>query len=298
MSSSADLPPAIPGLAAFQKGADGLTRLQITSSLANAEAVLEGPHVTRFEPAGAAPVLFVSRSSWFTPGKPIRGGVPVCFPWFAARAGRPDSPAHGFARTARWDLESLAGSDDRGVTAVFRFASDERTRAHWPHEFVARLRIEVAWQLTITLEIENPGATPFTFEEALHTYFAVSDVRNVAVTGLENAAYLDKTDGFRRKQLGPDPLRFTAETDRVFPGNVSACVIDDPGQRRKIIVEKTGSQTTVVWNPWIARAAALADFGDDEWPHVLCIETANVGDDAVTLSPGATHAMSATIRLA
>src|SRR6266853_1818890 len=140
MSSSAPLPPAIPGVAEFHAGADGLTRLRINSAPAKAEIVLEGAHVTQFEPAGAAPVLFTSERSFFAPGKPIRGGVPVCFPWFAARAGRPDSPAHGFARTSRWDVESLAGSLERGATVALRLASDGRTRAHWPHEFVARLR--------------------------------------------------------------------------------------------------------------------------------------------------------------
>jgi D-hexose-6-phosphate mutarotase len=167
----------------------------------------------------------------------------------------------------------------------------------WPHDFAARFVVEITAHLTMTLEVENTSGSSFQFESALHTYFAVSDVRHVSVTGLENAAYIDKTDAFARKQLGPEPLRFTAETDRVFPGATGACVIHDPGLNRNIVVEKSGSATTVVWNPWIAKAAAMADFGDDEWARMLCIETANTGDDAITLASGAKHALTQTVRL-
>jgi glucose-6-phosphate 1-epimerase len=291
-----NLPFPIPGCATLADGLDGLTRLRITTASGEAEIVLQGAHVTHFQPAGAGPVLFISRSSFFAPGKPIRGGIPVCFPWFAGRAGHPELPAHGFARVRIWEVESLTETN-RSTTAVIRLASDEQTRALWPHEFVARLRVEVGSQLTLTLEVGNTGTTPFQFEEALHTYFQVADVREVAVTGLEDAAYLDKTDGQRRKVLGAEPLRLTAETDRIFPGSKADCVLDDPGLKRRIVIEKSGSKTTVVWNPWVTKAAAMPDFGDDEWPQMLCIETANAGDDAITLAPGARHAMTTTIRL-
>ncbi|MGB8168973.1 MAG: D-hexose-6-phosphate mutarotase [Chthoniobacteraceae bacterium] len=291
------LPPSIPGIATFHAGPDGLTRLRVASALATAEITLDGAHVTHFQPAGAAPVLFLSRSSHFAPGKPIRGGVPVCFPWFGPRAGHPESPAHGFARVHCWEAESLAAEESGSVTAILRLASDEQTRAHWPHDFIARLRIDVARQLTITLHVENTGPAQFQFEEALHTYFAVSDIREVLITGLEGAAYIDKTDSLKRKQLGSEHLRLAAETDCVFPATTATCIINDPALHRRILVEKSGSQTTVVWNPWIAKAAAMPDFGDDEWPQMLCIETANTGDDAITLAPGSTHSMSATISL-
>jgi D-hexose-6-phosphate mutarotase len=289
------LPPPIPGAAIFENAPDQLSRLRIATALATAEITLHGAHVTHFQPAGAEPVLFLSRESHFAAGKPIRGGVPVCFPWFGARAGHPESPAHGFARTMFWEVESLTGSHAAGVTAVFRLASDDHTRAIWPHDFIARLNVEVTEQLALTLEVENTGRAPFQFEEALHTYFAVSDIRNVSITGLEGAAYLDKTDGLQRKQLGAEPLRIVAETDRVFPATSATCIIEDPALARRIVVEKSGSQSAVVWNPWIAKAAAMADFGDDEWPHMLCIETANLGTDAITLASGARHAMRATI---
>jgi D-hexose-6-phosphate mutarotase len=288
--------PLPPG-ATFHEAVEGLDRLRFATDLATAELTPNGAHVTAFQPAGAAPVLFVSRASAFAPGRPIRGGVPVCFPWFSARAGHPDSPAHGFARITRWQIESVASTPASGATAVLRLESDDATRAIWPHDFVARLRAEISSSLRLTLEVTNSGSAPFTFEAALHTYFRVSDVRTVAVTGLAGAEYLDKTDGFRRKTLGAEPLRFAAETDWVFPANDATCVIDDPGLRRRIVVEKAGSRSTIVWNPWIAKAAAMPDFGDEEWPSMLCVETANVGQDAITLAPGARHAMSALIRV-
>ena len=299
MPSDADTLRAfeLPDLARFEPGAGGLTRLAITTPLAEAHVCLHGAHVTHFQPAGQAPVLFVSGRSFFENGKPIRGGVPVCFPWFAARADRPESPAHGFARTMEWEVESLSVDGDQTVLAVLRLGASDATRAHWPHDFVLRHHIVIGRRLAMLLEVENVSGEPFQFEEALHTYFAVGDAREVSVTGLENAGYLDKTDAFRAKTQGAEPLRFTGETDRTFEHTRATCVLDDPRAARRITVEKSGSATTVVWNPWSEKAAAMPDFGDDEWPRMACIETANAGANAITLAPGAKHAMRAIISL-
>ena len=149
----------------------------------------------------------------------------------------------------------------------------------------------------MTLEIENRSPAAFQFEEALHTYLAVSHVENVAVLGLENTEYIDKVDALARKRLGADPLFLSGETDRVFVNTAALCTVDDSEMGRRIVVEKSGSNSTVVWNPWAAKAKAMADFGNDEWPKMLCVETANAGENSVTLAPGATHTMIATIRV-
>jgi glucose-6-phosphate 1-epimerase len=237
----------------------------------------------------------VSHRSPFAADKPIRGGVPLIFPWFGSRADHPESPAHGFARTAEWQVESLSEDGDGVVTAAFRLTADARTRTLWPYDFSLGYRVAIGRTLTLTLEVENTSSEPFTFEDALHTYFAVADVRQTATSGLENAEYIDKTDAFLRKKQGPEPLRLTRETDRVFENTRQTCVLDDPGLHRRITVEKSGSQTTVVWNPWSAKAAAMTDFGDDDWPRMLCIETANTGANAITLAPGKTHSNRAVI---
>ncbi len=282
---------------AFEDTAGGLVLLNIDTPLVRAQVYLHGAHVARFAPAGAEPVLFLSRESHYAAGKAIRGGVPICFPWFGPRGGRPDFPMHGFARTLEWELESLRRDSDGVVALALKLVSSNETRALWPHDFLVRHRIAIGAELNMVLEVQNPSSEPFTFEAALHTYLAVSDIRAASVTGLENARYLDKPDGGKTKTLGPEPLRFDAETDRVFPDHRATCVLDDPGLRRKIIIEKCASDTTVVWNPWQAKAAAMADFGDDEWPRMLCIETANAGENAVTLEPGQQHWMQAIVEL-
>lgn len=285
----------IPGVTFFENGSGDLLRLTVHSPLAEAHIYLHGAHVSHFQPRGSEPVLFMSRQSLFVPDKPIRGGVPVIFPWFGPRAGYPNSPAHGFARLSEWQVESLTIHGDEVVTAVLQLQSSAQTRALWPHDFTLRHRIAIGRTLTMTLEVENTGPEPFTFENALHTYFAVGDVRETTTAGLENAEYLDKTDGLQRKNQGSEPIRITQETDRLYENTRKTCVLDDPSARRQITVAKSGSNTTVVWNPWIGKAAAMTDFGHNEWPRMLCIETANAGANAITLAPGKTHAMRAVV---
>lgn len=285
----------IPGVIHLTETPAGLVQVDITSPLATARLYADGGHVVQYQPAGAEPVLFLSRESKMQPGTAIRGGVPVCFPWFGPKAGDPGAKMHGFARTMDWAIEATARESDGSVSVVLRLESSDFTRQHWPHDFMLRHRVNVGAALRMSLEVHNPATTPCTYEAALHTYLAVADVREVQLTGLEGASYLDKTDGMKTKTLGHSPLRFESETDRVFPGHRGTCVIEDCD--RRIAVEKSGSNTTVVWNPWIAKAAAMTDFGDDEWPRMLCVETANTGANAVTLAPGATHTMTATVRL-
>jgi D-hexose-6-phosphate mutarotase len=285
----------IPGLAAWERGPGGFARLTITSPLAEAHIYLHGAHVTHFQPSGDAPLLFLSARSQFSPGKPIRGGIPICFPWFGPRAGHPESPMHGFARTTAWKIKSLTADASGTVTAVFVLEASDVTRALWPHDFRIRHIVTVARTLTTALEVTNPSSAPFQFEEALHTYLAVADVRETSVTGLEICAFIDKTDALAVKTNAAAPMRFTGETDRIFENTRATCVAHDAAGGRRLRIEKSGSETTVVWNPWIAKAVAMADFGDDEWPAMLCIETANAGANAITLAPGASHTMRAVI---
>ena len=299
MPSLADLTRFdLPGAAHFRAVPGGLSVLDVGTPLATARLFVQGAHVAEWAPAGAEPVLFVSGQSHFAPGKAIRGGVPVCFPWFANRAGHPQSPAHGFVRGAEWEVEALTQEADGTVSVILAFGDSDATRAHWPHAFRARYRVRIGRMLEMLFEVENRDSVPFSYEAALHTYFRVSDARQVEVTGLEGAEYIDKVEAGARKRQGAEPLRFTGETDRVFVQTSAPVTLDDPGLRRRIVVEKTDSLTTVIWNPWIAKAAAMADFGDDEWPGMACIETANAGENAITLAPGATHLMSALISVA
>ncbi len=287
----------IPHRVTFEDGPGGLVRIAVTTPLAEARLYLQGAHVAHYQPAGSHPLLFMSGSSHYAPNKAIRGGVPICFPWFGPRAGHPEAPAHGFARTLPWEVESIQCVEEI-VTIVLRLDANAQTRALWPHDFALRHRIVIGSQLEMTLETHNPSENSWSFEQALHTYLLVKDVRDIPIAGLSGVEFIDKVEGGTRKLQDAAPIRITAETDRVYCATQTACVIDDPGLQRRITVGKSGSNTTVIWNPWTEKARAMADFGDEEWPGMLCIETANTGADAVTLTPGATHSMSATISVA
>lgn len=289
----------LPAAVRVTEGAGGLPLVDIKGRLATAQIYFNGAHLAAWQPAHAlAPVLWTSRESEFAAGKPIRGGVPVCFPWFAAHASDKTAPGHGFARIRDWTLTSAEERPDGTVAVAFDLGSDAPLSTAWPHAFRVSYRLAIGSTLSMALEVRNPGAAPFTFEEALHTYFAVQDVRDVRITGLEGAEFLDKVAGYARRREGRDPIRIVAETDRIYLNTQAACTIHDPGKRRRITIAKTGSDTTVVWNPWVERARAIADLGDLEWPEMLCIETCNVNVHAVTLKPGASHTMTATIDVA
>jgi glucose-6-phosphate 1-epimerase len=238
------------------------------------EIYLQGAHVARWTPRGERPVLFLSSKSAFEPGKAIRGGVPVIFPWFGPRSDGQPGPAHGLARTALWERDGEA----------FRLKVEQ---------LQLQYVVTMGAALEMSLEVTNESPSEARFEEALHTYLAVGDVHQVSVTGLKNVEYLDKTDGFKRKTQSADPLRLTKATDSVYLNTTATCDVTDPIWNRRIVVEKTGSASTVVWNPW----SGMADLGPDEWQGMICVETANVGEDAVRLPAGGTHRMTATIHL-
>lgn len=285
------LPPSV----VLAPGNGGLPRLTITNDRASAEIYLHGAHVTAWQPRGHAPVLWMSGTSYWQDAKPIRGGVPICFPWFGPHASDPSAPGHGFARLLDWTLVEARDDADGATHLVFELPAPTPPPAAWPHACAATFRVTIGSSLTMALEVRNPGSEPFTFEAALHTYFTVQDVRTIAIRGLEGTEYLDKVGGTTRRRQGADPIRFEGETDRVYLATQAACTIDDPGLRRRIVVGKRGSDATVVWNPWVAKAKAMPDYGDDEWPGMVCVETCAVNVHAVTLAPGASHTLTATI---
>jgi D-hexose-6-phosphate mutarotase len=296
MEVQADGRVTLPGSVRLERGAGGLERLVIDGPAAKGEIYLHGAHVTGWQPRGHAPVIWLSPASAFAAGSPIRGGVPICFPWFGAHASDASAPGHGFARLHRWALESAREQDGAAVVAL-RLATDA---AHplspaWPHAFAARHIVSFGERLDMRLEIENPGPSSITFEEALHTYFAISDIWNVTVSGLEGTEYLDKVGGSARRRQEDEAIRFTGETDRVYLATQATCTIHDPGLRRDIVIAKQGSDTTVVWNPWIDKTARLADLPKDGWTEMVCVETCNAGASAITLRPGERHEMSAEL---
>jgi glucose-6-phosphate 1-epimerase len=281
----------VPGLA-FKEGPGGLTVAEITNPHAHARIALQGGHVLAFQPVGQKPILWVSRHSQYAAGTPIRGGIPVCWPWFGQHPVDAQKPPHGFARISPWTVLDAVAEDTTRLW--LGLSANEATRSLWPHDFQVELTVTIGRQLEVELTIRNPGPSAFTCTSALHSYFAISDVAKSSVNGLDGCVYLDKVAGYeRREQTGP--IAFTGETDRIYLDTTTDCVIEDAGWERAVRVAKRGSRSTVVWNPWADRARQLADFGDEEYREMLCVETANAADDAITVAPLGTHRLAAIV---
>jgi glucose-6-phosphate 1-epimerase len=285
----------VSGLVKFEQGSGGLGRIAVKSGLASAEIYLYGAHITGFQPHGAAPVLFMSRRSVFDGHKPIRGGVPLVFPWFGPRADMPELPLHGFARTRVWEVESCDARANGSVRIVLTTSNDESTQKLWPHPFTIRFIVVVSNVLDMTLEVRNLSREAVQFEEALHTYLAVSDVRQISLEGLAGADYVDRTDGEKRKHQPEGDIKFTGETDRVYYSTAARVTVRDPEMKRSIVVEKSRSGATVVWNPWTDKATAMTDLGGDQWPQMVAVETANARECKVELPGGGIHRMGTRI---
>ena len=283
----------IPGVARVCEGNGGLGRVTITSSEAKGEIYLHGAQVTSWCPRTHEEVLFVSSKARWQDGQAIRGGIPICFPWFGPKADDSNAPAHGFARIRTWQLESIVEKDAGVVVTVFT-QSDEFTRRWWPAEFHLVHRATFGSDLRLELICRNTGNSPLRFEEALHTYNRIKDIANVELQGLKGAQYLDTIDSNRQKtQVGN--VTFASRTDNAFVDTPTAVTLTDPGLRRRIRLEKTNSHSTVVWNPWSDTAAKMQDLGEGEWRHFLCVEGCNIMDSAVTLGPGEEHKMTALL---
>jgi glucose-6-phosphate 1-epimerase len=283
----------ITGIARVSTGNGGLARVQISTPAASGEIYLHGAHVTSWRPVGKEEVFFVSSTSLWQDGHAIRGGVPICFPWFGDKADDPHAPAHGFVRTKEWKLESIA-TNGEAVSVEMSTESDAGTHHWYPSDFRLVYRVTFGADLTLELIMLNTGEKPLRFEEALHAYHNVGDVASARLTGLDGVHYLDKTDSYRQKMQAGD-VTIERETDRVYLNTGHPLELTDPVLHRRIDVAKENSLTTVVWNPWAEEALTLSDLGRDQWRRMLCIEASNVGDFAVQLAPGQQHIMKARV---
>ena len=283
----------IPKVASVGEGHGAMPRVRITSSLCQAEMYLHGAQVTSWEPAGRDEVLFLSTKSRWTDGQAIRGGIPICFPWFRAKANDPQAPAHGFVRTKAWQLESIRNEGDEVVVSMVT-ESDEHTRRWWPGEFRLVHRATFGSQLKLELICTNTGTTPLRFEQALHTYNRVGDVQDVRLQGLDTVRFLDNTDSNKEKTQRGD-VAVAAQTDSAYLNTRNPVELSDPAKQRRIRLVKTNSLNTVVWNPWREKASGLPDLGAGEWTQFLCVEASNILDAAVHLEPGQEHNMTAIL---
>jgi len=279
----------IPGVAEIRTGNGGLAKVVVSAPEATGEMYLHGAQVTSWISSGRNEALYASPNSIWQDGRAIRGGVPICFPWFGDKQGDPSAPAHGFVRTKSWELEGIE-SRGEGIEVTMSTTSDDVTRKWWPFDFRLICRGTFARGLQIDLIVTNSGSSAFWFEEALHAYFAVGDAESALVHGLDATRYIDKTDN-RVQKLQSGDIYITAETDRVYLDTTGPVELVDLATSRRIHIWKQSSQTTVVWNPWMEKSIALKDLGPEQWKEFVCIETANVAPLALKLGPGETHTM-------
>jgi glucose-6-phosphate 1-epimerase len=286
----------IAGRARVVGGNGGLAKVVVSAAGCDGEMYLHGGHVTSWIPKGTDKIFYLSKKSLWQDGHAIRGGVPVCFPWFGDKTGDLTAPAHGFVRTESWQLEAieLIGED----IAVSMFTeSGANTRKWWPFDFRLAYRVTFGTQLKLELIVINTSATSMRFEEALHSYFSVGDAERAFVQGLDVTHFIDKTDKHVDKQQRGE-VRFVSETDRVYLNTRHNLELFDPALKRRLIVQKENSLTTVIWNPWAEKSNALRDLEPSKWKDFICIETANVGPYAVDLAPGQQHTLATLIQVA
>jgi D-hexose-6-phosphate mutarotase len=272
----------ISGRVTFLDGRGEFPMMEISTAWSTAEIYLHGAHVTHFKKKDEPPLLFLSQCSRFEKGQPIRGGIPIIFPWFGALEGHGQ---HGFVRNKAWQLKEVAPATDGSVSVRFRFPDYPESATFPP--FVAEYVVTVNDHLTLELSVTNPSSTdPFEFENCLHTYFFVEDISAVSIHGLKGVTYLDKAANGARRVEAEDELRISSEVDRTYLDTAGAVEIHDERMRRVIRVEKENSASTVVWNPWITKAQQMADFGDEEYHNMICVESGNVASDKINLPPG------------
>ncbi len=272
----------------FKAGAGGLTMVEVRNAKASATIALQGAHLLSWAPKGQQPVIWLSTAAKFAPGKSVRGGIPICWPWFGPHESEGSYPAHGYARTVEWDVVSTEALANGATRLLFRFAGNEATAKMWPHATPCDYQITVGTALELELITRNQGSTPVTIGQALHTYFAISDIREVDVDGLNGCPYLDKVDGLKRKQQS-GTVTFTGETDRIYLDSTADCIIEDSAMERRICISKRNSASTIVWNPWNEKAEQMGDLGERSYLGMVCVESANAADDVVTIPAGGEH---------
>jgi D-hexose-6-phosphate mutarotase len=276
------------GRVSFLDGQGEMPMLEVTTAWSTAEIYLQGATVTRFRKKDDAPLFFVSQCSRYEDGQPIRGGVPVVFPWFGPREGLPQ---HGFARHKAWELKEFIPAADGSVSVRFRLPEYPEASGFPP--FTADYIVTVKDTLTLQLVVKNDSSDEeLGFENCLHSYLEVGDINGVAIRGLKGVHYLDKVTDFARKTETEEAIRIGSEVNRIYLNTTATVEIEDRKLKRKIRIEKEGSQSTVVWNPWVSVAQQMPDFGNDEYQRMVCVESGNVASNSLHLAPGASSTLA------
>lgn len=278
------------GSVTIKKHPQGLEYVEVDTDLCQARIFMQGAQIERFQPKGQAPLLWVSSADDFQPGSGIRGGVPVCWPWFGMHEN-PQWPQHGFARTRLWQLDAVQ-MQDQAVELKFSLTVDDADKQYWPHQSRVELIFNLSDSLSVKLVNTNLDETPFSLTQALHTYFPIEDIHQLKASGFSGANYIEFGEG-PYTQDG-DEVCFDRETDRVYSQLGDCQLLHTPNGT--IEVRRENSHSAILWNPWIDKSKRLSRFNDKDYLTMVCLEAANVLDDKVTLAPGESHTLATHIR--
>lgn len=286
----------IVGQIEFFEGQGGLPFIRASNAKANALISVYAGQLLAYRPAGKAEdLMFLSEKAYYQAGKAIKGGVPICWPWFGPDPEGKGRPAHGFVRNRMWDVVDTAVTVNGETRIVLGLTDTPETRSIWPHAFVLRLEINIGEKLDLALVTRNSGDQPFTITQAFHTYFGVGDIHQTSVSGLEDKSYIDKVDGGQQK-LQSGMVMINAEVDRIYLDVANELIIHDTARKRNVRITSQGSRSAVVWNPWAKIASEMADLQDDDYLRLLCVETTNAASDVVTIQPGSEFRLTAQYR--
>lgn len=267
-------------------GEGGIKALQVRNAFCSALISRQGAQLLAYQAHGRPPLLWLSERAIYRNGKAIRGGIPLCFPWFGAHPQDASKPAHGFARVRDWHFDGMA-SGAAGNELYFSLRQDEATQQLWPHLFRLELRLTLGASLQLELDVHNSGEDAFTYSFALHSYFPVIDIADAEVRGLDGSVCTDQLAPATQPVPQRGTVRFAGETDRIFNAATGHYLLVDRRQGREIVIRAGSCASAVVWNPWQDKAARLADMDPSAWRHMVCVECGQIGREAVTLQPGA-----------
>lgn len=273
----------IPDNLTFEKTENGLIKIVINNEHADAEIYLYGANLTHYQPKGEAPVIYNGKETIFSASKTVHAGIPVCWPWFGPHPTESAKPQHGFARDMCWKLKSAKMLKTDETEVILSLKENAQTLELWPYAFELELTFTVGSSLNVALKTTNTSAMPFTLTQALHSYFFIGDIASVTAGGVEGTSFVDYTDG-RREKIEADPLQIDRMVNRVYVPTKAVCTLSDPLLKRNIIIEKKGSESTTIWNPW--QKSGIHDLPGDAYRKFLCIETTNALSDARTLQSG------------
>ncbi len=273
-----------------KKLSNGFEYIEVQNSSATAKVALQGAHLFEYQRVGQEAILWLSEISDFEQGRAIRGGVPLCWPWFGFSEDK-TLPQHGFARTTMWEFVGANEIDESETTLLFRLTNNEQTLKIWNYKFLLELQITISKELKMELKTTNLDERAFKISQALHTYFSVSHISEVAIKGLDKKPYLDALSWQKEVQRGN--IRFEEEVDRVYQEVNNEIILVD--KNREIHIKNTNSASVVVWNPWIEKTSRMSAMKEDAYEHFVCIESANAFDDTRVIEPMQSHTLIAQI---